>query len=131
MSHQSTSDIGKSAQQSIHNITGGQVRLPTARLDTTCPRLPVSDLPLQELTSESDYAKGEASSNSAGKHVLQESSILGHLRRVGASSDTRSGVECDGDDARHSTNSGFFYFGRGRVKLGRFGSKRPFEVYWP
>ena len=84
MSHQSQQQcpIGKTACNRIHNITGTQVQNLIAKLDSISPFLP-SHLPVQQLISETDYMPGEVNGG-GGKHVLQECSILGHLRRIGA-----------------------------------------------
>ena len=87
-------DLGKSARSRIHEITGAQVQRLQRKLDAIAPHLPqLSSLPMQELTSPGDYTPGEVAAGSKGsagmgKHVLQESSILGHLRRIGALKDT-------------------------------------------
>ncbi|KAL7482419.1 hypothetical protein ACHAW6_008093, partial [Cyclotella cf. meneghiniana] len=59
-----------------------QVQRLVSKLDAILPHLP--PLPLQELISQSDFTPGEVSGGIGGKHVLQECSILGHLRRIGA-----------------------------------------------
>jgi tRNA:m4X modification enzyme len=74
--------IGKSARNRIHNITGTQVQSLIAKLDKIKPFLP-STLPLQQNVSENDYMTGEVNGG-GGKHVLQECSIIGNLRRIGA-----------------------------------------------
>ena len=88
--------LGKSARNRIHGITGAQVQRLLLKLDVISPRLPfLSSLPMQELTSPRDYMPGQVATGSGGgevstenagmgRHVLQESSILGHLRRIGA-----------------------------------------------
>lgn len=83
MSHydQHTS-IGKSARNRIRTITGTQVQNLIAKLDAIKPSLP-SSLPLQNLVTASDYTSGEINGG-GGKHVLQECSILGNLRRMRA-----------------------------------------------
>jgi tRNA:m4X modification enzyme len=78
MSH-NPNGLGKSTRSRIHNITGSQIQELLAKLAVLVSHLPL-DLPLHELLSSDDYFPGEA----AGKHVLQEVSIVGHLRRIGA-----------------------------------------------
>jgi hypothetical protein len=78
---QEQQSIGKSARNRIHAITGLQVQHLIAKLDILRPLFP--SLPLLELVSETDYIPGEVSGG-GGKHVLQECSILGNLRRIGA-----------------------------------------------
>eukprot|EP00567_Pseudictyota_dubia_P017841 CAMPEP_0197459798 /NCGR_PEP_ID=MMETSP1175-20131217/52417_1 /TAXON_ID=1003142 /ORGANISM="Triceratium dubium, Strain CCMP147" /LENGTH=398 /DNA_ID=CAMNT_0042994767 /DNA_START=1 /DNA_END=1197 /DNA_ORIENTATION=+ len=83
------SGIGTSARNRIRRITGSQVQRLLSKLDIIGPHLRISSLPLQELTSESDLSPGEVCKDSkggggGGKHVLQESSIINHLRRIGA-----------------------------------------------
>ena len=76
-------EIGKSARNRIHSISGEQVQRLLSKLDAILPHLP--PLPLKELISQSDFTPGEVSGGiGGGKHVLQECSILGHLRRIGA-----------------------------------------------
>lgn len=90
----SANGLGKSARSRIHEISGAQVQRLLCKLDAIAPHLPqLSSLPMQELTSTGDYTPGEVAAGSKGsagmgKHVLQESSILGHLRRIGALKDT-------------------------------------------
>ena len=88
--------LGKSARNRIHSITGDQVQRLLLKLDVISSRLPfLSSLPMQELTSSRDCMPGEVAAGSdggkvakgnsgMGRHVLQESSVLGHLRRIGA-----------------------------------------------
>ena len=92
----SANPLGKSARNRIQNITGTQVQRLLLKLDVLSPHLEfLSSLPMQELTSSRDYTPGEVEAGSVGvkgakegagmgRHVLQESSILGHLRRIGA-----------------------------------------------
>ena len=95
-------DLGKSARSRIHEITGAQVQRLLRKLDAISPHLPqLSSLPMQELTSPGDYmytpgevAAGSKGDAGMGKHVLQESSILGHLRRmIGKFDDTTTAIE--------------------------------------
>mmetsp|Transcript_5188 Transcript_5188/g.14695 ORF Transcript_5188/g.14695 Transcript_5188/m.14695 type:complete len:396 (+) Transcript_5188:71-1258(+) len=101
----SAKGLGKSARNRIHKINGAQVQRLLRKLDVISPFLApqLSSLQMQELTSSKDYTPGEvAVGNSGGftddgnggkadagmgRHVLQESSILGHLRRIGAFDD--------------------------------------------
>ena len=78
MSH-NPNGLGKSTKSRIHNITGLQVQEFLFKLEAIAPHLPLK-IPLHELLSLDDYDAGEAT----GKHVLQEVSIVGHLRRIGA-----------------------------------------------
>jgi tRNA:m4X modification enzyme len=99
MSHQQSS-IGSSARTRIHNITGEQIQALLAKLDvlweTTLP-LPLRQ---EELLSPEFYTPGEAA---GGKHVLQEASILGHLKRIGAlTDDTTRAIELGAGTARLS-----------------------------
>ena len=77
--------IGISARNRIDNITGTQVQQLLVKLDIIKSFLP-STFPLQQLVSAQDYTSGEVNNirGGSGKHVLQECSILGHLRRIGA-----------------------------------------------
>ena len=98
MSHQdsesSSSVLGRTARNKIKEITGLQVQLLMRKLDAIVPILFSRDdkplLSMQELIHDDDYAKdfytdGEYNpTSSTGKHVLQEVSILGHLRRINA-----------------------------------------------
>jgi hypothetical protein len=74
--------LGQSTKTRIHKITGLQVQQLLAKLDVIRTHLPFLDsLELHEiLSSNDDVTSGE----DTGKHVLQEASILGHLRRIGA-----------------------------------------------
>mmetsp|Transcript_9892 Transcript_9892/g.18004 ORF Transcript_9892/g.18004 Transcript_9892/m.18004 type:complete len:375 (+) Transcript_9892:1819-2943(+) len=78
MSHED--GLGSSAQKRIYNVTGLQVQVLLAKLGVILPHLPLP-LDLQELVSSRDVIPGEAV---GGKHVLQETSIISHLRRIGA-----------------------------------------------
>mmetsp|Transcript_9910 Transcript_9910/g.15260 ORF Transcript_9910/g.15260 Transcript_9910/m.15260 type:complete len:383 (-) Transcript_9910:90-1238(-) len=82
MSHQD--GLGKSARNRIQNITGAQVQALIAKLDIILPLLPAQPPPLVELLSQKDFLPGEAAPPLGGKHVLQEASILGNLRRIHA-----------------------------------------------
>ena len=79
---QNHSSIGKTACNRIHSITGAQVQHLIQKLDVINQFLP-STLPLIQLASEEDYTLGEVKGG-GGKHVLQECSIIGHLRQIGA-----------------------------------------------
>jgi hypothetical protein len=97
MSHQE--GIGSSARTRIHDITGEQVQALLAKLDVLWETLP---LPLrqEELLSPEFYTPGEAA---GGKHVLQEASILGHLKRIGAlNDDATRAIELGAGTARLS-----------------------------
>jgi tRNA:m4X modification enzyme len=78
MSHED--GLGSSAQKRIYNVTGIQVQVLLAKLGVILPHLPLP-LDLQELISNREIIPGEAV---GGKHVLQETSIISHLRRIGA-----------------------------------------------
>ena len=98
MSHQE--GIGSSARTRIHDITGNQVQSLLAKLDVLWETLP---LPLrqEELLSPEFYTPGEAAGG--GKHVLQEASILGHLKRIGAlTEETTKAIELGAGTARLS-----------------------------
>ena len=79
--------LGNNARTRIQNVTGAQVQALIAKLNVLLPHLPT--LPQQELLSNEYFSTGEAS-NGGGKHVLQETSILSHLR--GALTDETSVV---------------------------------------
>lgn len=104
-SARSSADTGsKNRKAKISEITGAQVQSLLAKLDLIWDALggdgadpPLLPLRFHEVLSRCDYdLSGEANSNNgkngsgendgsgAGKHVLQEASILGHLRRIGA-----------------------------------------------
>jgi tRNA:m4X modification enzyme len=103
MSHQE--GIGSSARTRMHDITGEQVQALLAKLDVLWETLP---LPLrqEELLSTAFYTPGEAA---GGKHVLQEASILGHLKRIGAlTDDTTRAIELGAGTARLSDRLGKF-----------------------
>ena len=122
----SSEPLGKSARNRIHNITGEQVQRLLLKLDAISPHLPfLSSLPMQELTSPRDYMPGEvapggnggeASSKNAGmgRHVHQESSILGHLRRIGTfvDDDDEELLPC-----RHQCRQTAVEFGAGTGRL--------------
>lgn len=80
--------LGQTTRTRIHNITGLEVQKLLAKLDVLLRHLP--ELPFEEPICDSDYDAGEKT----GKHVLQEVSILGHLRKIGAltSSDVASSL---------------------------------------
>ncbi|KAL3803721.1 hypothetical protein HJC23_003775 [Cyclotella cryptica] len=85
MSPSRNNDIGKSARNRIRHISGEQVQRLLYKLDAILPHLPSPEL--KEFLSPLDYTPGEVSNDGTkggGKHVLQECSILGHLRRIGA-----------------------------------------------
>jgi tRNA:m4X modification enzyme len=87
MSHQQDG-LGSTARNRICNITGTQVQKLLAKLDVLLPFLPMMPLPLHEILHSNDfYTNGEAS---GGKHVFQEASILGHLRRIHALDESSS-----------------------------------------
>eukprot|EP00986_Skeletonema_menzelii_P009086 scaffold4054_cov142-Skeletonema_menzelii.AAC.9 len=83
MSHQE--GLGKAARCRMHEITGSQVQMLLTKLQVIETFLP--DITLCEILSKSDYSVGEANNKeheNGGKHVLQEVSIIGHLRRINA-----------------------------------------------
>ena len=88
MSHQE--GVATPGRTKISNITGDQVQRLLVKLDHILPHLRRHSLlppPLQELIPQQSklYEHGESvTSGGGGKHVLQEVSILEHLRRVGA-----------------------------------------------
>ena len=122
MSHDH-SGIGTAARNRIRSITGTQVQRLLSKLSVLGPHLPhLSDLPLWELISDSDYASGEVTRNargervSGGRHVLQECSILGHLRRIGALDS--DGERLDrGRESRASSQLTAVEFGAGTGRL--------------
>jgi tRNA:m4X modification enzyme len=89
-------ELGTTAQNRIQNIRGVQVQALLAKLDVLLPHLP--DFPLQELESSEDYTKGEAN----GKHVLQEVSIIGHLRLIQALEGAQVAIELGAGTGRLS-----------------------------
>jgi hypothetical protein len=97
MSHQE--GIGSSARTRIHDITGEQVQSLLAKLDVLWETLPLPPRQ-EELLAPEFYTPGEAA---GGKHVLQEASILGHLKRIGAlTDDTTRAIELGAGTARLS-----------------------------
>ena len=93
--------LGKSARNRIHEITGAQVQSLMSKLDVVWAFLPT--IPLQELLCEDDYSPGEVCTNGGGKHVLQECSIIEHLRRSGAIHNrTTTAIEMGAGTARLS-----------------------------
>eukprot|EP00562_Extubocellulus_spinifer_P000517 CAMPEP_0178481778 /NCGR_PEP_ID=MMETSP0696-20121128/6390_1 /TAXON_ID=265572 /ORGANISM="Extubocellulus spinifer, Strain CCMP396" /LENGTH=386 /DNA_ID=CAMNT_0020109267 /DNA_START=49 /DNA_END=1206 /DNA_ORIENTATION=- len=107
--------LGKSAPRRIHEITGSQVQSLLAKLQVLYHHLPhLANLPLQELTSSEDYTAGEVLGG--GKHVLQESSILCHLRRVGAL-DVADDPDPDPDAISAATPLTAIEFGAGTGRL--------------
>jgi tRNA:m4X modification enzyme len=80
MSHQANG-LGCSARSRITNVSGIQVQRLIAKLDIVYPLLP--DLLFLEIVSETDLAR-YFPGDTNGKHLLQELSILGHLRRINA-----------------------------------------------
>lgn len=104
MSHQPQTDgLGKAARNKIKNISGHQVQQLLQKLKIIQPFLP--PIQYQELISTQDFQKGEADltkENSGGKHVLQEVSIIGHLRRINALRDATRAIELGAGTARLS-----------------------------
>lgn len=99
MSHQD--GLGSSARNKIHEITGAQIQALTAKLSVLLPFLP--PVRLQEILSKDDFTPGEATGSGGGRHVLQEASILGHLRRINAlNKDTAVAIELGAGTARLS-----------------------------
>jgi len=101
MSHQG---LGKAARCRVHEITGMQVQRLLAKLQVIDTFLP--DITLSEILSTTDYNAGEANSDEderGGKHVLQEVSIIGHLRRINAlHDDTTTAIELGAGTGRLS-----------------------------
>ncbi|GFH55808.1 hypothetical protein CTEN210_12284 [Chaetoceros tenuissimus] len=103
MSHQPETDLGKRSRSKISNITGMQVQSLLHKLQIIQPFLP--NIPFCEIISDQDYDKGEANvSNNEknGKHVLQEVSIIGHLRRIQALKTCNRAIELGAGTARLS-----------------------------
>lgn len=102
MSHQD--GLGKAARCRMHEITGAQVQRLLAKLQVIDAFLP--NIALCEILSSTDYSVGEANSKedqNGGKHVLQEVSIIGHLRRINAlHDDTTTAIELGAGTGRLS-----------------------------
>ena len=102
---ESQDGLGRNSRSKIHDITGEQVQRLIAKLDVISKFLP--QVQFQEILSSQDYIPGEASVDNhgeeGGKHVLQEVSIIGHLRRIGALNDeTSRAIELGAGTARLS-----------------------------
>ena len=78
--------LGKRSRRKVHEITGIQVQRLIAKLSIINPFLP--RIALWEILIDQDYNEPGEANNDGGKHVLQEASIIGHLRRINALSDT-------------------------------------------
>jgi hypothetical protein len=90
--------LGHNARTLIKNVRGAQVQVLIAKLNVIMTHLPT--IPLEELLSTDDYTVGEAT---GGKHVLQEASVLGHLRSIHALTDeTSTAIELGAGTARLS-----------------------------
>ena len=103
MSHQPQTGLGKRSRSKISNITGTEVQSLLHKLEIIQPFLP--NIPFCEIISDQDYEKGEANlSNNEkdGKHVLQEVSIIGHLRRIQALQNCNRAIELGAGTARLS-----------------------------
>jgi len=102
MSHQD--GLGKAARCRMHEITGTQVQRLLAKLQVIDTFLP--KIALCEMISRTDYSVGEANNKedeNGGKHVLQEVSIIGHLRRINAlHDDTTTAIELGAGTGRLS-----------------------------
>ncbi|CAJ1949478.1 unnamed protein product [Cylindrotheca closterium] len=97
--------LGKNSRSKVQNITGEQVQRLIAKLDVISKFLP--KVPFQEILTSQDYIIGEANVDNqgeeGGKHVLQEVSIIGHLRRINAlNSETTRAIELGAGTARLS-----------------------------
>ena len=114
-------DLGRTARNRISEITGIQVQNLIRKLDVLLPILLPKPLELQEILHEGDFTTGEYNpkTGSTGKHVLQEVSILGHLRRINALQDhdhqQQKGEELE--PARPCPNTVAFELGAGTGKL--------------
>jgi tRNA:m4X modification enzyme len=88
----------------MSEITGTQVQRLLAKLQVIDKFLP--NIKLSEILSTTDYNTGEANCNQdekGGKHVLQEVSIIGHLRRINAlHDDTTTAIELGAGTGRLS-----------------------------
>jgi tRNA:m4X modification enzyme len=103
MSHQE--GLGKAARCRVHQITGTQVQSLLAKLRILETHLP--NLTLHEILTSTDYNAGEANVSNqdkmGGKHVLQEVSIIGHLRRINAfNNNTTTAIELGAGTGRLS-----------------------------
>ena len=110
MSHQDNPSAGSRTR--ISNVTGLQVQKLLAKLEVISRYIPL-ELELHEILSSDDFTVGEVSGNNTddgggsggggGKHVLQEASIIGHLRWIGAlKDDTTRAIELGAGTGRLS-----------------------------